>query len=165
MGEDSLVGQRNGVGANAGWPAPLVDLYRSERTGLVRLAYLLTGEAEAAEEIVQDAFIATRTAWSGVRNPLPYVRRAVVNRAKSWGRHQRVVRAHQPTGPVPTPFEADELWDALGRLNERQRAAIVLRYYEDLPHRDIAELLGCRPATVRTAIHRGLARLGKEIER
>jgi RNA polymerase sigma factor (sigma-70 family) len=60
---------------------------------------------------------------------------------------------------------ADEMWDALATLNDRQRAAIVLRFYEDLPDADIAEILGCRTATVRTAIHRGLGSLRKVIDR
>jgi RNA polymerase sigma factor (sigma-70 family) len=60
---------------------------------------------------------------------------------------------------------ADEMWDALATLNDRQRAAIVLRFYEDLPDAAIAEVLGCRVATVRTAIHRGLKSLRKVIDR
>jgi RNA polymerase sigma factor (sigma-70 family) len=60
---------------------------------------------------------------------------------------------------------ADEMWDTLQVLPQRQRAAIVLRFYEDLPDARIADILGCREATVRTAIHRGLARLRKEIEK
>ena len=64
-----------------------------------------------------------------------------------------------------TPLGADELWDALATLPDRQRTAIVARYYLDLPDPEIADLLGCRPATVRTAIHRGLAALRKEVPR
>jgi RNA polymerase sigma factor (sigma-70 family) len=60
---------------------------------------------------------------------------------------------------------ADEMWDALATLSERQRTAIVLRFYEDLPDQRIAEIIGCRPATVRTAIHRGLRELRKVIDR
>ena len=69
-------------------------------------------------------------------------------------------------GPAPdAALGADELWDALATLPDRQRTAIVARYYLDLPDTDIADLLGCRPATVRTAIHRGLATLRPEVPR
>ena len=146
------------------WPVPLVSLYEEQRTTFVRLAYLLTGSRAVAEEIVQDAFIATRRAWDRVEQPAPYVRTAVVNRCRSWGRHEQVVQAHAPAPPEPSRLEPDELWDALGRLDVRRRTAIVLRYYADLPHAEIAEILGCRPATVRTSIHRGLRQLRKEME-
>jgi RNA polymerase sigma factor (sigma-70 family) len=71
----------------------------------------------------------------------------------------------RPTGAAFAHQEPDELWDALATLSPRQRAAIVLRFYEDLPDDEIAQVLGCRPATVRTTVHRGLAALRKEIER
>ncbi len=58
--------------------------------------------------------------------------------------------------------EVDETWEALRRLPDRQRAAIVLRFYEDLPEAEIARVLGCRPGTVKSLIHRGLARVRKE---
>jgi DNA-directed RNA polymerase specialized sigma24 family protein len=109
------------------WPADLVDLYQTDRLRLVRLAYLLTGQAAVAEELVQDAFIATRQAWSSVRRPGHYLQRAVVNRCRSWGRHQQVVKAHPPAPAEATTLEADELWDALNVLDERRRAALVLR--------------------------------------
>ena len=69
-----------------------------------------------------------------------------------------------PSPPEPAVLGADELWDALGRLDERRYTAIVLRFYEDLPDAEIAAVLGCRPATVRTLVRRGLAALRKEIE-
>lgn len=147
------------------WPAALVELFRAERINFVRLAYLLTGQRAVAEEIVQDAFISTCQAWAGVLDPTRYLRTTVVNRCRSWGRHQRVVRAYPVGQPEAVTQEADELWDALGRLDPRRRAAVVLRYYADMPHAEIADLLGCRPATVRTSIHRALIQLRQEIER
>ena len=152
-------------GSDPDWPGDLVDLYRHHRLSLIRLAYLLTGNPGVAEEIVQDAVIAARQAWPGVRRGEQYLRRAVVNRCRSWGRHQRVVDAHPQPRPEASMQEPDELWDALSRLDERRRAAVVLRYYIGLPHAEIAELLGCRPVTVRTSIHRALKQLGQEIER
>jgi RNA polymerase sigma-70 factor (sigma-E family) len=148
------------------WADELVSLYEARYDELVRLAYLLTGIAPVAEELVQDAFVATHAAWPRVREPLAYVRTAVVNRSRSWGRRVQLERRRSaPPEPGVAGLEADELWDALAALNDRQRAAIVLRYYDDLPDREIAAILGCRVPTVRTAIHRGLAALRREIER
>lgn len=153
-----------GVRSRGLWDDRLVSTYRERYGGLVRLAYLLTGDAAAAEEIVQDAFVASHRGGERLRDPYPYVRTAVVNRCRSWGRRTRLERAHPPHPPEHAELAADEMRDALDRLSERQRAAIVLRFYEDLPDAQIAELLGCKEATVRTAIHRGLARLRKEID-
>lgn len=147
------------------WAPDLVALYEARYTALVRLAYLLVGSVTVAEELVQDAFIATHHKWAGVRDPGAYLRTAVANRAASWGRRAQLEQARRPEVPPPTVQEPDELWDALATLAPRQRAAIVLRFYEDLPDHRIAEVLGCRPATVRTAVHRGLAALRKEIQR
>jgi RNA polymerase sigma-70 factor (sigma-E family) len=148
------------------WAPALVELYQARYAPLVRLAYLLTGSPAAAEELVQEAFIATHRGWGRVRQPAAYVRTAVVNNVRSWGRRTQLEHAHRATTLPPLAHqEPDELWDALGALPERQRVAIVLRFYEDLPDHEIAHVLGCRPGTVRTAIHRGLAALRKEIER
>src|SRR5690606_35739354 len=97
--------------------------------------------------------------------PLPYLRTAVINGCRTWGRRQALERERRPPPPAPAELHADELWDALAKLNERQRAAIVLRFYADLPDTEIAQALGCRVPTVRTAIHRGLRALRKEIDR
>ena len=148
------------------WDAGLVALYEARYRDLVRLAYLLTGSVEVAEEIVQDAFVAARSSWGNVREPFAYLRSAVVNRTRTWGRRLQLERRHARAAEEATVgLEADELWDALAVLNQRQRAAVVLRFYEDLPDDEIATLLGCRPATVRTAIHRALAALREEIDR
>jgi RNA polymerase sigma-70 factor (sigma-E family) len=148
-----------------GWDQGLVALYAERYDDLVRLAYLLTGRRAEAEEIVQDAFVASQRSWSGVADPFPYVRRAVVNRCYSWGRRQVLERERRPRPPDPAQLVADELWDALATLPHRQRTAVVLRYYADLPDAAIAEALGCRPATVRTTLHRGLANLRRVVER
>jgi RNA polymerase sigma factor (sigma-70 family) len=149
----------------APWQPALLDLYRSDYPGLVRLAVLVGADRSVAEELVQDAFVAAHRTWDGVRDPLPYLRRAVVNRCHSWGRRQVLERDRRPAPAPDASLGADELWDALATLPHRQRTAIVARYYLDLPDPEIADLLGCRPATVRTAIHRGLAALRKEVPR
>lgn len=147
------------------WAPALVDLYEARYAALVRLAYLLTGSAAIAEEVVQEAFISTHRTWERVREPAAYLRTAVVNGVRSWGRRAQLEQVRRPTGTAHAHQEPDELWDALATLPHRQRTAIVLRFYEDVPDDEIARLLGCRPATVRTAVHRGLAALRKEIER
>lgn len=147
------------------WDDDLVQLYEQHFDQLVRLAYLVSGQAEQAEEVVQEAFVKTHRSWARVRDPLPYLRTAVVNGCRSVGRRQILERERQPSPPEPAVLEADELWDALGVLTDRQRSAVVLRFYCDLPDADIAAALGCREATVRTSVHRALAKLRKEIDR
>jgi RNA polymerase sigma factor (sigma-70 family) len=146
------------------WDDDLVEVYRVGYGKLVRLAYLLTGHAAVAEEVVQDAFVASHRTGDRLQDPYPYVRRAVVNRCRSWGRRCTVERANRPRPPDPAELAADEMWDALATLSDRQRTAIVLRFYEDLPDDRIAEILDCRQATVRSAIHRGLQSLRRVID-
>lgn len=150
--------------ADEAWPDALVALYAERRAALVRLAYLLTSDREVAEEVVHDAVLALRPRWDGIADPPAYLRTAVVNRCRSWLRRQRTARAYAPPRAEDLGLGADELWDALATLGDRHRTAIVLRFYEDLPDDAIAEALGCRPATVRTLVRRGLHALRKEIE-
>ena len=147
------------------WADALLELYRERYDSLVRLAYLVTGDASVAEELVQDAFVAVHASWPSVKEPVAYLRTAVVNRCRSWGRRQQLERERRPRPTEPQQLVADELWDALAKLPERQRAAVVLRFYEDLPDAEIAAVLGCRATTVRTSIHRALRTLRTEIER
>jgi RNA polymerase sigma factor (sigma-70 family) len=164
MGKDAPVRQDDDV-VDGRWPDSLIAMYRAEWLNLVRLSYLLTGRRAVAEEVVQDAFIAVSQAGSEIHDPLRYLRTTVVNRSRSWGRRQQVAKAHEPLPPDPVLNEPDELWDVLCTLDPKRRAAIVLRYYGGMAHAEIAEILGCRPATVRTSIHRGLKQLRKEIDR
>lgn len=138
------------------WDDALVQLYERHYDGLVRFAYLVLGSSGVAEEVVQEAFVKAHRSWGGVREPLPYLRTAVLNGCRSFGRRQRLERERLPRPPEPARQAPDELWDALATLPHRQRAAIVLRFYVDLPDADIAEILGCRVPTVRTTIHRAL---------
>ena len=142
----------------------LDDLFRERWVPSVRLAIALTSDRGAAEEIVQDAFLAMARRWATVDNPAGYLRTSVVNRCHD--HHRRIgVRRRVPRPPAEVTQEApeyDELWTVLARLPERRRAALVLRYYEDLPLDEIARLLGCRPGTVSSLLHRGLAEI-KEV--
>jgi DNA-directed RNA polymerase specialized sigma24 family protein len=148
------------------WRSELVDAYRTQRLPLVRLAFVITGDREAADDLVHEAFLATHRAGDRVLDVAPYLRAAVANRSRSWLRRRRLERRHAESSAPGAVFgQPDELWDALERLTPRQRTAVVLRYYEALPDAVIADILGCREATVRTAIHRALLVLRKEIDR
>jgi RNA polymerase sigma-70 factor (sigma-E family) len=140
-------------------------LYRERWDPMVRLAYLLTGSQAIAEELVQDAFVSVHRSWARATNPPAYLRAAVVNACRSWGRRRALEVLRRPAPPEPSVLVADELWDVLLTLPPRQRAAIVLRFYEDLPDEEIAVLLGCKVATVRTAVFRGLEKLREQVER
>jgi RNA polymerase sigma-70 factor (sigma-E family) len=149
-------------------PGALEQLFRERWAEMVRLARLLTGSAAGAEDLVQDAFVrvaARRGGLDGVDSPAAYVRAAVVNACRSEQRHQAVVRRHQARPPDPQmPAYLAEFSDALAGLPERQRAAIVLRHHCALGDEEIAVLLGCRRATVRSLVKRGLASLREVIE-
>jgi RNA polymerase sigma factor (sigma-70 family) len=137
------------------------QVYVREYDGLVRLAYVTTGSLGAAEEIVQDVFAGWLRRGEQVREPSAYLRRAVVSRCTSWVRRRVLERRHTSAAPLPAyePRHADTavVRAALRRLKPRQRAAVFLRYYLDLPEAEIAEILGCRAGTVKSMLHRSLA--------
>jgi len=141
-------------------------LFRLRRDALVRLAALLVGDVGVAEEIVQEAFVEVHRRWEDLDNPAGYLRVTVVNRSRDHLRRRtRARRRVLPPLELHTHDpEHDELWAVLARLSTRRRAALVLRYYEDLPVTEIAELLNCRPGTVSSLLHRGLADLRKVLD-
>lgn len=143
--------------------AGFTALYLREVEGQVRRAALLTGSAEAGRDVVHDAFVEVYRRWDDLRDPGPYLGRAVLNRCRDHGRREATARRRLPL-LVPDPQPGDEhLWDALQALPFNHRAAIVLRYYHQLPHEEIADLLGCRPGTVGPWIQRGLRALRKAL--
>ena len=150
-------------------PSRFVDFYRREYPSAVRLAWLLTGEASLCEDVVQDAFARALPRFDTILNPSAYIRASVVNdcheRFRRRTREERRLRLVEPRPVDVTADRPDELADALSRLPNRQRAAIVLRYWNDLPESEIAAELRVRPSTVRTLIHRALETLRKEIDR
>ncbi|HVF14063.1 MAG TPA: SigE family RNA polymerase sigma factor [Acidimicrobiales bacterium] len=153
-------------------PASLADLYRDRYGPMVRLAYLMVGSTSVAEELVQDAFARMHRHWDNAEHPKAYLRMAVVNACRSHLRRQSMERAYRrhPSAMADgdragVPWaEPDELFDALSALPARQRAALVLRFYEDLSEAEIALALGCRPGTVKSLLHRGLAELRSVVE-
>ena len=143
-----------------------VDLYETEFVAMVRLAIALTGSEAAAEDLVHDAFIRVHKHWKHVEHPRAYLRAAVVNACRSAGRRaarERDANARQIVDVVS--LGADEVFDALAALPYRQRAALVLQFYEGLSQSEIADALGCREGTVASLVHRGLGQLRKVIER
>jgi RNA polymerase sigma factor (sigma-70 family) len=131
------------------------DRYRSA----TRFAYLLTGSGEVAEELAQEAFLQVFRRWAEIRNPEAYLSRALVSGARSWGRKERRPASGQPYGPVEYDADAIAVRDALSTLPDRQREALVLRYFLGCIDREIAEAMGCPVGTVKSLIHRGLARM------
>ena len=145
--------------------------YREQHAPMVRLARLLTGSVAVAEDVTQDVFVRIAPRLSSLDKPAAYLRTMVVNACRSHHRHEAVQARVASAGDADrertepsVPSHLVELDDALAALPERQRAAIVLRYYADLPEAEIAELLGCRPTTVRTLVARGMAALREVIE-
>lgn len=134
--------------------------------GLLRFGHGLTGDPRLAEELVQQALVSTWGRWSKIKHDQPhaYVRRAMVHSHTSWWRRARremplpdwYDRADAPTGVVE---ERDRTMAALRRLPPRQRAVIVLRYYEDLSEAEIAVVLGCSAGTVKSHASRALRTL------
>ena len=145
--------------------------YRARYVSLVRLGFLLLGSRHEAEEVVQEAFVALHRRWHAVEQPAAYVRVSVVNGCRS--RQRRAARERASGGSWGDSSSsggaeglgADELLDTIARLPERQRAVIVLRYYEDMTEADIAAALGCRPGSVKSLASRALDNLRKVVER
>jgi RNA polymerase sigma-70 factor (sigma-E family) len=142
----------------------LSTLYRGERAAMIRLARLLTGSTPVAEEVVQEAFLHIHQRSERPQNPAGYLRTTVVNLSKGHLRRLRLERRH--LSPDRIAFDdpgLDETWVAVRRLPFRQRAVLALRFYEDLSEADIARVLGCRVGTVKSSLHRGLAKLRDEL--
>jgi RNA polymerase sigma factor (sigma-70 family) len=146
---------------------PAIDftlLYGRQRDAMVRLARLLTGSFEVAEELVQEAFLKLHLTPSVARNPDYYLRAIVANLSRGYLRRLRLERAARPERRIALPGpEIDETWAVVCRLPFRQRAVLALRYYEDLTEAEIAEVLGCRLGTVKSSHHRALATLRRHL--
>jgi RNA polymerase sigma factor (sigma-70 family) len=143
-------------------------VYGEQRPRVVRTAYLVVGSYAVAEELAQEAFVRLHERFDSVDNPGGFLRTAVVRLAISWRRRDLRERMHLATVDEPEAtgeMVVDETWDALTALSPERRAALVLRFYEDLSHEEIAAAMGCRVATARTRVHRALADLRKELER
>jgi RNA polymerase sigma-70 factor (sigma-E family) len=142
-----------------------VELYEESFGPMVRLAVALTGSEAFAEDLVQDAFVRVHARWHRIDTPTAYLRRAVVNACRSAGRRaSRERSAASLELATAASLHADELFDVLASLPYRQRAVLVLRFYEGLSQAETAAVLGCREGTVGSLVHRGLAQLRRMIE-
>jgi len=165
--------------APAGWDAAdvVTEIYHNHYNQLVRLAVLLVHDVQTAEEVVQDAFEAMHLAWRRLRDSekaLSYLRQTVVNRSRSVLRHRKVVDMHAPK-PAPDEQSAEHavlvllersaVVSALRMLPERQREAVVLRYYADLSEADIAKAMCISRGAVKSHTARAMATLKSILER
>lgn len=159
--------QMRGTPASDADVAALEAFYRDHLVDAARWATALTGNRHVGEELAQDALIATGARLASLTNPGGYLRRTVVNLCRSWHRSaerekRRIDLVHRGLPTSVTPAGA-EMLDSLAVLPYRQRAAVVLRYWADWDDDQIADALGCRPATVRVLLHRGIAALRIQI--
>jgi RNA polymerase sigma-70 factor (sigma-E family) len=147
------------------------EYVKARQGALYRTALLLTGHREDAEDLLQTALTKLATRWTRLQrlgSPDGYVRKILYNQQVSWRRRVRYGREHVTAEPPETSAMADVAGEsalrlsvakALRQLTPKQRAVVVLRYYEDLPEAQVAEILGCSVGTVRSQTHRTLDRL------
>lgn len=161
--------------AELGRPVTLEDLYRQQRTRMVRLAVLLVDDPATAEDVVQEAFTGLHQHWSRLqdtRAAVGYLRAAVVNGSRSVLRRRRTARQHRPPHQ-PDARSAESLAmlsaehrtvvEALSRLPRRQREVLVLRYYGDLSEADIAAATGISRGAVKSTASRALRNLQQHL--
>ncbi len=146
------------------------DLFVAENgDGLLRAAYLMVGDLHEAEDLVQETLFKVASRWprvSRMENSVGYARRILVNLALHGSSKRSRNRAELKATPPPETAASaahldlhDELFDALVALPPRQRAALVLRYFLDLPEAEVAAVLHCSLGTVKSSTSRGLKRL------
>jgi RNA polymerase sigma-70 factor (sigma-E family) len=166
--------KESGVVSSAGDPErEFRDFVAARSTALLRTAYLLSGDWGAAEDLLQVSLTKTYLAWrrlDHIEAVEPYARRVLVNTATSWWR--RRWHGERPTEVLPergisdgldARLERDALWAHVKQLPARQRAVLVLRFYEDLSEVDTAALLGVSVGTVKSQCSRALAALRQRL--
>ena len=169
----SFVGNHEESRSGDGDPA-FRDYVLARGTALLRMAVMLTGNRADAEDLVQAALAKTYLAWGKINDRAAidaYVRRAMVNTHISWWRHRKLEEF--PTDELPDQVVADHARDsdmaevvrrALDRLPRRMRAAVMLRYFEDMTEPEIAAALGISLGTVKSTVSRAVARLRVDAE-
>ncbi len=144
-----------------------LDFVAARSTALFRTAYAMTGHQQTAEDLLQSALAKTAARWGRVTDPAAYVRRVMYHEQASWWRRKRVQETELTPGDDRAvgsdlshgPLLRITLLQALQRLGPRQRAVLVLRYFEDLSEREAAQIMGCAEKTVASQASRALARL------
>jgi RNA polymerase sigma-70 factor (sigma-E family) len=151
------------------------DYVRLRGPALVRLARLIAGDAHLGEDLVQEVLTKAYPRWAKILaggRPDVYLRQMLVNAHISWRRKRSSTETADGAERLERPAAGDlgtetverqALWRLITRLSPKQRATIVLRYYEDLDDTAIAEIVGCSPATVRTHTSRALAALREHL--
>ncbi len=175
--EASVAGVERGAHSRLGQrDEELAALFKQHYAALYRLAYLLLRDTGLAEEVVMDSFVKTYTGWGRLRDteraPV-YLRRTVINAARSKIRRQIIERRatdrfkQMNAPPVAEPqlgIEQSRIWELVRALPVRQRACVVLRYFEDLSEAQIAEILECSVGTVKSQLSRARGRLQKAFD-
>lgn len=171
MAEQAKAGTRRCVRVRGETGRSVGELYGDHGPDAVRLAFLLTGSSVAAEDLVHDAFVRLLTRLPVIRRPegrRAYLMKTVVHLAKNDRRRLRVEKSYRNAHPsdstgatvhLPDFESRDELWRALQQLPHRQRAAVVLRYCEDLSEEQTADLLSTSSKAVRSLVSKGMATL------
>jgi len=168
-------GRVGGPGADA--TADVTELYRAHAVGLIRLAIVMLGDRAAAEDVVQDAFLGLYRRWAGLSDPanaLTYVRSAVLNRCRNELRQRGRSRSHElaavavagesAEAAVLVGEEHQRVLAAIRALPDRQREALVLRFYLDMSEEEAARAMGISRGTVKSATHRAVAALGRMLK-
>jgi RNA polymerase sigma-70 factor (sigma-E family) len=151
-------------------PSGLEELYVAHAPAALRFAYYLSGDGEHAKDLVQDAFVRVAGRFAHIRRPDvfdTYLRRTIFNLHTSRLRRLRLERVYlarearraEPSRTDADPAERDEIWSVILELPARQRAAIVLRFYEDLSEHESAEIVGCSVGALNQLIARATATL------
>jgi RNA polymerase sigma-70 factor (sigma-E family) len=147
------------------------ELYVVHAPQTVQFAYLLTGDKELAQDLVQEAFVKMLSRFQDLREPYSfqtYLRRTVINLSKKHWRRLAVERRHrslqgallsEAAVPFPDVATSDVLWDALQQLPARQRAAVILRFYEDFSEHQTGQVLGCSAGAVKLLVARAMKSL------
>jgi RNA polymerase sigma-70 factor (sigma-E family) len=151
------------------------EFFRATWPRLFRTAYAVAGDAAAAEDALQGAYARAFASWrrvSAAEHPEAYVRRIVVNeilgtRRRAWWLRERSFATPESGEAVVSPevgvVDRDAMWSAVLSLAPRQRAVVVLRYYEDLSEEEIADALGCSRGTVKSQASAALANLRRAV--
>lgn len=151
-------------------PPTFAEYVAAKGAALVRFAAAVTGDDHRAEDLTQDVLAKAYRRWDRIGRtdrPDVYVRRMLINASRSWWRHRSnrelpVARTHESGSTADIGAESaerDAMWRLMLTLSRRQRAVLVLRYYEDLDDATIGQVLDCSPATVRTHAMRALQAL------
>lgn len=175
-----MTGTNTSTGDSVESAGKLDLLYRTYSPDALRVAYLLTGDRALAEDLMQEAFVRVLGRFRDLRNGDAfwwYLRRTIVNLSNSHFRRLRVERAHLArerstvlgaevgAAAAPDVEERERMRAALAGLRPQQRAAIVLRFYEDLSEAETADILRCPVGTVKSMVSRGMASLREELTR